>query len=93
MENSYFSEALSDFTSDFAYKKAIYHLHDIGCTVPEIAERLDYPLSQQRIAEVIAEYERKKNSPDDEYTFVQDTDAFGRKSFRRVKKDQKIIEG
>lgn len=86
MGENYFSEALSNFTSEFAYKKAIQHLHDIGYSVSEIAKRLDYPLSQERIAEVIGEYEREKESPKNGCTFVQDTDRFGRKSFRKIKK-------
>ncbi len=90
MEESYFSQALSNFTSDFAYKKAVWHLHDIGYSIPEIAGRLDYPLSQERIAKLIEEYERMKSGPEAEYTFVQDTDAYGRKSFRRVKRDGRM---
>lgn len=85
-KNKAFSEALSNFTSDVAYRKAIEHLHELGLSVPEIEKRLDYPVSQQKIAEVVERCEREKNSPEAQYEFVQDVDAFGRKSFRRVKK-------
>lgn len=92
MENKYFAEALANFTSEVAYKKAVLHLHELGYSVPEIEKQLDYPVSQQKIADVIEKFEKEKNSSEARYTYVQDVNSFGRKSFRRVeleKNDQK----
>lgn len=86
MENKFFTQALSNFTSDVAYVGAVRHLHDLGFPIEAIADRLDYPVSKEKIADVIKEYEQEKNSPDAGYIYVQDVDSYGRKSFRRVKK-------
>ncbi len=85
MENSFFAEALADFVSESAYKKAVLHLHHLGCSVPEIEKQLDYPVSRQRIEDLIEKFEMEKDSPGEQYTYVQDVSPFGRKSFRRVK--------
>lgn len=87
MENRYFAEALADFISESAYKKAVLHLHQLGYSVPEIEKQLDYPVSRQRIAEVIEKYEKERDS-DRQYTYVQDVNPFGRKSFRRVENEK-----
>lgn len=42
-EPSYFQNALSSFVTDAACGGAIRHLVDIGYTLDQIVERLDYP--------------------------------------------------
>jgi len=86
-ENKYFQEALANFTADFAYAGAVKHLHDIGYSTEEIQKKLAYPVTQEKIQRVIDEYEASRQNPDAGYVFIQDTDRFGRKSFRRVKKE------
>lgn len=88
-DNKYFQAALSNFTAEFAYAASVRHLHDIGYAPEQIKEHISYPVSLEKIQKVIDEYEAKKNSPEPEYEYIQDTDSLGRKSFRRVKKKPK----
>lgn len=85
-ENQYFNKALSNFTKEYAYAAAVRHLHDLGMSPGVIQQKLSYPVSLEKINHVIEDYEQKKNSPESEYEYIQDTDRFGRKSFRKMKK-------
>ena len=69
-----------------AARGAIRHLHDLGMSPEEIEKNLTYPLSLSRIKEELSEYEKEKNSPDAEYEFVKTFDAYGRPSFKRVRR-------
>ncbi len=84
-ENQYFREALSNFTSEAAYAGAVRHLHDLGYSVEKIRDNLTFPASVEQIRKVIEECEERRNVQED-FTFVQDVDAYGRKSYRKVKK-------
>lgn len=86
MENKYFKQALSQMVSDAAYGDAIRHMYDSGLSVDEIYKTIDYPVSIDKIESVIKEYEMSKNSEKSEYTYVEQQDEFGRRSFVRVKK-------
>lgn len=86
-ENFYFYNALSSFTADVAYVGAVRHLYDAGLGADEIQKRLTYPLSKEKIEKVIKEYETEKSKSASAYEFVQETDGYGRKSFRRIKRD------
>lgn len=48
-----FAKALSNFTYDVASGGAIRHLADLGYTVKEIADKLDYPTPLSRIQEIV----------------------------------------
>lgn len=85
-EGRYFKDALANFTSEAAYGGAVRHLYDMGYSAEQIREKLLYPASVQQIEKVIDEYERRRNSPEQDYEYVQDTDQYGKRSFRRVKK-------
>ncbi len=85
-ENKYFQKALSNFTAEFAYAGAVRHLHELGYSAEKIKEKIAYPVSLEKIQKVIEDYEAAKNSQEPEYVFVQETDSFGRRSFRKVKK-------
>ena len=50
---NYFSKALSNFVQDFANGGAIRHLADMGYTVSEIVQKLDYPVSKTKAAEIV----------------------------------------
>ncbi len=60
MENSYFTEALSNFTKDFAYGGAIRHLVDKGYTADRIIREFHYPLSRESIEKMVADYQKGK---------------------------------
>lgn len=80
----YFNNALVSFTSDVAYVGAVRHLYDSGLTVSEIKHNLSYPVSEDKIRKVIRDYEQEKQGGAAEYEYIQETDAYGRRSFRRV---------
>lgn len=94
-EQEYFKKALADFAFDAAAGDAIRHLADLGLTVAQIAEKLNYPVKQEKIGKIVWEHFLKngrirKEEPGsgaatEEYTYVTSYDACGRKSFRRVK--------
>jgi hypothetical protein len=60
MENSYFNDALSNFTKDFAYGGAIRHLVDKGYTADRIIREFKYPLSRESIEKMVADYQKTK---------------------------------
>ncbi len=101
-EQEYFKKALADFTFDAAAGGAIRHLADNGCTVKQIAEHLDFPVPEGRIARVVWEHflatgrirkeEPGNGTASEEYTYVTEYDNYGRKSFRRVKLAQRGAE-
>lgn len=94
-EQEYFKKALADFTFDAAAGSAIRHLADNGLTVKQIAGQLDFPVKEEKIGKIVWEHYLKtgrirKEEPgngvaSEEYTYVTEYDAYGRKSFRRVK--------
>lgn len=86
-DNKYFQQALSSMVTNMAYGDAIIHMYEQGLTVEEIHKNLDYPVTIETINSVIFEYEKKKESGQDEYEYVLKYDQFGRRSFIRVKKD------
>lgn len=89
-----FYRALSDFSFDVASGGAIRHLTDLGYTVKQIQERLDYPTPFVRIQEavwkrlvetgVILLEEPRGQKPRERVNFVREYDSYGRASFRRV---------
>lgn len=52
-KNQYFNEALSDFTHDVASGRAIRHMVNLGYTVNQIMERLDYPTPRSRVEQTV----------------------------------------
>lgn len=72
---------------EMAARGAIRHLYDSGYSIKEIADRLTYPLPVSRIEKEISDYEKEKSSPDAEYEYIRTTDAYGRSSYKRVRKD------
>lgn len=93
-----FGRALSDFTFDAACGSAIRHLAGLGYTAKEVHGRLSFPVSYERVRQAYTKYlldegillrlrpgecrERKT------YTYVQEEGKYGKKSFRRVEKEQ-----
>lgn len=52
----YFEQALSDFTHDMASGGAIRHLVDVGFSVNQIMERLDFPTPRERVEKTVYRY-------------------------------------
>ncbi|MBD5531361.1 MAG: hypothetical protein HDQ98_04040 [Lachnospiraceae bacterium] len=95
--NQAFGQALSDFTFDVACGGAIRHLAHLGYTAKEIHERLSFPVSYERVRQAYTKYLldtgillREKPDAHQEsqtYTYVQEEGKYGKKSFRRLKKE------
>lgn len=81
---SYFTDALSNFTTEIAYKDAIRRLYDKGLNTDEIKAQCLYPVTDEIIKNVIKDYEKSKSSPKAEY--VEDINKYGKKTFRKVTK-------
>ncbi len=98
-EPSYFQNALSSFVTDAACGGAIRHLVDIGYTLDQIVDRLDYPAPRAKVQRIMMDYLYEsrvllKEEPSAELfaakeVFVQEQDAFGRRSMRKIAVDQK----
>ena len=94
-EQEYFKKALAGLAFDTAAGDAIRHLADIGLTVAQIAEKLDYPVKKEKIGKIVWEHFLKRGHirteepgsgvGSEEYTYVTEYDEKRRKSFRRVK--------
>lgn len=97
-KSNVFQSALSNFATDVACGGAIRHLTDIGYTLDQIVARLDYPVSREKARRIMMEYLyqsrvllRKEPSPalfEEEMHFVQEQDAYGRRTLRKVRVDQ-----
>ena len=55
-----FRKALENFSFEMACGGAIRRLHDLGMTPEQIHDRLDYPVSIEKICEYIDQCDRKK---------------------------------
>ena len=93
-----FQGALSNFIFEFACGGAIRHLADQGYTSRQIAERLSYPVSYERVREAVTEYylaegillrlEPAQGGAQPKYIYVQEHGEYGKTSFRRVLVDE-----
>ena len=59
-EQEYFKKALAGLAFDTAAGDAIRHLADIGLTVAQIAEKLDYPVKEEKIGKIVWEHFLKR---------------------------------
>lgn len=92
MEQSYFQRALSDFVYDMASGGAICHLTDLGYTVKQIQESLDYPTPYERIQKTVWKHLldtgvialEKREETREKVEYVREYDSYGKASFRRV---------
>lgn len=92
-EQSFFQNALSNFTHEVASGGAIRHLTDMGYTVKQISERLDFPTPFERVQRQVWERlletetvltEEPGSSHREKTDYVREYDKYGRASFRRV---------
>ncbi len=93
MSEDTFNNALSHFIQDFAGGDAIRHLADLGYTAKEIHDKLDYPLSESVIGDIVWKHfvdtgvillQPPGTTPIVKKDFIKETDAYGRSSFRMV---------
>lgn len=92
-ERDAFQNALSDFTFEAACGGAVRHLADSGFTVKQIMERLDYPISGERVRKalykhlcdtcVILEKSPEEELPRAKPEYVLEYDSYGKPSYRR----------
>lgn len=95
----YFQNALSSFATDVACGGAIRHLVNSGCTLDQIVARLDYPTSREKAGRIMMEHlyqsrvllrEEPSDALFEEQTeFVQEQDAYGRRTHRKIAIDHK----
>ena len=92
-EQSYFQNALSDFTHEAASGGAIRHLTDLGYTTKQIMERLDFPTPLARVQKEawrrlidtnVILLEEPRSVKREKTVYVREYDKFGRASFRKV---------
>lgn len=93
-EPSYFQSALSSFVTDAACGGAVRHLTDIGYTLDQIVDRLDYPAPRAKVQRIMMDYLYEslvllKEEPSAKLfaakeVFVQEQDAFGRRTMRKI---------
>lgn len=94
VEQTYFQRALSDFAYDMASGGAIRHLADLGYTVKQIQEKLDFPTPYERIQKTVWKHltdtgvifpeTPKQGKTGEKVEYVREYDSYGRASFRRV---------
>ncbi len=88
-----FQSALSDFTFEAACGGAIRHLADSGLTAKQIMERLDYPISGERVRKalykhlcdtcVILEKSPEEKLPGTKPEYILEYNSYGKPSYRR----------
>ncbi len=60
-EKDYFSEALQNFSREFAYGGAVRHLVDKGYDAERIIKEMRYPLPREAIEKMVEEALREKS--------------------------------
>lgn len=83
-------QALQNFAFDAAAGRAIRHLCDLGMSVEEIHQRLDFPVPMERLRNEIRKYEAEKaaaaSGETEQYRIVKEYGKYGKVTFRKVKK-------
>ena len=98
-ETNYFQNALSGFVTEAACGGAVRHLTDIGYTLDQIVDRLDYPAPRAKVQRIMMTYLYESRvllleEPSAELfapkeQFVQEQGSYGRRSFRKTIIDYK----
>ena len=93
-EEKHFEKALSDMKDSFAGKDGIKHLAELGYSVRQIQESLDFPFPLDKIGRVLWDYYKSEEiilmkAPGSgagsvRATYVKQTDAYGKQSFIKV---------
>ena len=93
-KNEYFDQALSGMKESFAGRDGIKHLADLGYSIRQIKESLDFPFTADAVGRVLWEHfvSNEKillKAPgsgmgEADSTYVRKTDAYGKQSFIKV---------
>lgn len=93
----YFQTALSNFVTDAACGGAVRHLTDIGYTLQQICDRLDYPASRVKVQKLMMEYLYEscvllREEPSMRIfarreQFIQEQNSYGRRTWRKTSSD------
>ena len=96
----YFQNALSNFIDDFAGGGAIRHLADQNLTVREIRQRLDYPMSEEKIGKIVWQHyltigrilleEPPQSGFIEKVTFKKEQGKYGRTTMVKVVERQEL---
>lgn len=101
-EQSYFQNALSNFTHEAASGGAIRHLTDLGYTAKQVVEQLDFPTPFARVQKEIWQrlidtsvilLEEPGSAKSKKEAYVREYDKYGRASFRKVVEQDEKKEG
>lgn len=92
-ENAYFRNALANFTHEAANGGAIRHLADLGYSVKQIADRLDFPVPYEKLRNEVWEHLLETGAilqgrpgcvREEKAVYVREYDRYGKTSFRRI---------
>lgn len=91
---SYFQTSLNNFINDFAAGDAIRKFADRGYSVREIMENLSFPLSKEKVAEIVWKHyidtgvicleKPDENATKRRVSYIKEYDKYGKSSFRQV---------
>ena len=94
MSEEFFKSALKNFSQDMANGGAIRHLWNLGYSVHQIMESLDYPAPYDRVQNVVWDHlvdtgvicltKPESAHRQEMVSYVKEYDKYGRTSFRRV---------
>ncbi|MCM1256806.1 MAG: hypothetical protein NC307_03025 [Roseburia sp.] len=94
MSEEFFKRALKNFSQDMANGGAIRHLWNLGYSVSQIMESLDYPAPYERVQNVVWDHlvdtgvicltKPERAHRQEQVSYVKEYDKYGRTSFRRV---------
>lgn len=102
-DDRYFEKALHNFTMDAASLGAVRHLADLGMTVKQIEEHLDFPTPHEMVRQTVWEEltqngtilltEPTGKQHQEHVRFVREYGRYGKATFRRVteRKDTVIL--
>ncbi len=98
-KGEYFKTALGHFIRDAADGGAIRHLTDLGYTAAEIAKRTTLSMSEEAVGQVMWEHlldtdviRFSPEEPNASYRIIKEQDAYGRTTFRRVRRERNVNE-
>ena len=93
-EPDYFKNALSNFTFEAACGGAIRHLADLGFSVAQIMEKLQFPTSYERVQKAVWEHlintgvilpaQPGSGMAAPKAEFIKEYDKYGKVSFRKI---------
>ena len=97
----YFSRALSNFVQDFANGGAIRHMADLGYTVNEIVQQLDYPIPREKAAKIVWQHfvdqgiilleKPPESGVMESVTYIKEQGKYGRITMRKVVEEKKSV--